>query len=180
MTLALGIAANTSIFSVVNGLFLRAMPGVRNPETLVEVSRGPGFVSVSHPVFEHFRDNAPGLEQLAAFDVVGLALSAGQSEVVMGLQVGGNYFDVLGTRPAAGRFILGAERSTTPGGALVGLGLALLTSRFLEAFLFGVDPLDPLTFAGVVGVLGSISILANLAPALRATRLDPVTVLRAE
>ena len=65
-------------------------------------------------------------------------------------------------------------------GALVGLGLALLTSRFLEAFLFGVDPLDPITFAGVVGVLGSISILANLTPALRAARLDPVRVLRAE
>jgi hypothetical protein len=44
LTLALGIAANTAIFSVVNGLFLRTLPGIRNPETLVEISRGPGFV----------------------------------------------------------------------------------------------------------------------------------------
>ena len=65
-------------------------------------------------------------------------------------------------------------------GALVGLGLALLTSHFLEAFLFGVDPLDPITFGAVVGVLGSISIVANLAPALRAGRLDLMKVLRAE
>ena len=76
-----------------------------------------------------------------------------------------------------------AERTglTAPAvGALAGLALALLTSHFLEAFLFGVDPLDPITFVGVVGVLGSISVLANLSPAVRATRLDPVKVLRAD
>ena len=66
------------------------------------------------------------------------------------------------------------------GGAVIGLGIALLTSRFLEAFLFGVSPLDPATIAGVIGVLGATALLANFVPALRAARVDPARVLKEE
>lgn len=130
-TLALGIAANTSIFSVANGLFLRALPGISNPETLVEISRGPGFISVSYPIFEHFRDNAASLEDVAAFDVIGLAVGVDESpEVVMGLQVSGNYFDVLGTRPGVGRFFSQEEGTLPPSEPVVVLGHELWTRRF--------------------------------------------------
>jgi predicted permease len=124
LTLALGIAANTSIFSVANGIFFRSLPGVRDPGTLVEVSQGPGFISVSYPMYEHFRDNAPGLEALAAFDIVGMAVAVGQAqpEVVMGLQVSGNYFEVLGTRPAVGRFFAASERTLTSGASVAVIG----------------------------------------------------------
>lgn len=137
LTLALGIAANTTILSVAKGLFFRSLPGVRDPETLVEISRGPGFVSVSHPMYEQFRDHAPALAGLAAFDVVGISMDArgsGAPEVVMGLQVSGDYFDVLGTRPAAGRFFQGAERD--PGS---GLSVAVLSHR-LWVERFDADP----------------------------------------
>ncbi|HKJ03511.1 MAG TPA: hypothetical protein VJ997_13680, partial [Longimicrobiales bacterium] len=63
-------------------------------------------------------------------------------------------------------------------GGLVGLGGALLLTRFLGAFLFGVSPLDPLTFGGVAGILVLVSVAANLIPAARAARLDPASVLR--
>jgi putative ABC transport system permease protein len=64
----------------------------------------------------------------------------------------------------------------------VGLGLvgALGASRALSSMLFGVSPTDPLTFAAVVGLLGSVSLLACYIPARRATRVDPVVALRRE
>jgi ABC-type antimicrobial peptide transport system permease subunit len=81
-------------------------------------------------------------------------------------------------RPAVLRDVLRKGLAAPAIGALAGLALAVMTSRFLGAFLLGVDPLDVITFAGVVGILGSVSILANVAPALRATRLDLSGVLR--
>ena len=62
----------------------------------------------------------------------------------------------------------------------VGLGVvgALAASRAISSLLFGVSPTDPLTFATVVGILGSASLLACYIPARRATRVDPVVALR--
>jgi len=133
LTLALGIAANTTILSVAKGLFFRSLPGVRDAETLVEISRGPGFVSVSYPMYEQFRDHAPALAGLAAFDVAGISLDArgaGAPEVVMGLQVSGDYFAVLGTRPIAGRFFQGAERDPASGLSVAVLSHRLWVERF--------------------------------------------------
>jgi ABC-type antimicrobial peptide transport system permease subunit len=65
-------------------------------------------------------------------------------------------------------------------GAAIGLGIALITGRFPEAFLFGISPLDPATIAAVVGVLGGTTVLANFVPALRAARVDPARVLKEE
>ncbi|MGD8329388.1 MAG: ABC transporter permease [Acidobacteriota bacterium] len=107
LTLALGIGANTAIFGVVNGIMLRTLSGVERPDRLVEVAQGDGddFVSVSYPVFDRVRRTSRTLQDLAAFDVVSMTFSTGgPAEVVFGLQVTGNYFDVLGARPQAGRF----------------------------------------------------------------------------
>ena len=131
VTLALGIAAVTSIVSVVSGLF-SAQPGVRDAKTLVEVYGTPGFVSVSYPMYETLRDGTPELRGLAAWDVVGLSLDAGNGrpEVVMGLQVSGDYFDVLGTRAALGRFFQGEEREVGRGPAVAVLSDGLWRERF--------------------------------------------------
>ncbi|MGH9310860.1 MAG: hypothetical protein ACRD1U_15905, partial [Vicinamibacterales bacterium] len=69
-------------------------------------------------------------------------------------------------------------------GLLIGAGLALglagslWAARLVEALLFRLEPRDPLTFGGAAAVLVATSLLAAWVPALRAARLDPVTVLR--
>jgi putative ABC transport system permease protein len=65
-------------------------------------------------------------------------------------------------------------------GAAVGLVAAAALAQSISAFLFGVRPLDPVTFAAVAGVLALTGMVATAAPALRAARVDPVVVLRNE
>lgn len=60
-------------------------------------------------------------------------------------------------------------------GTLAGLLMASLTGRLLSAFLFGIDPFDPLTYLVVAGLLG-----AGFLPARKIAALDPAEVLRAE
>jgi putative ABC transport system permease protein len=56
--------------------------------------------------------------------------------------------------------------------------IAFAASRLLGAFLFGISPTDPLTFAGVALLLGLVALIAALVPAVRASRLDPLVALR--
>jgi ABC-type antimicrobial peptide transport system permease subunit len=65
-------------------------------------------------------------------------------------------------------------------GIAAGLALALYFSRAARAFLFDVSPFDPLTFAGVTLLLGTVALAASYLPARRAARIEPVTALRAE
>jgi len=62
----------------------------------------------------------------------------------------------------------------------VGLAAAALLSQSISAFLFGVQPLDPVTFISVAAVLLLTATLAALVPALRAARVDPVEAFRSE
>lgn len=64
------------------------------------------------------------------------------------------------------------------GGLVMGLVLSLLLSRLLESILFGISPLDPVTFVGVPVLLGLVALGANMIPAFRATRMDPADTLR--
>jgi putative ABC transport system permease protein len=63
-------------------------------------------------------------------------------------------------------------------GAVVGLVLAVVSSRFITAFLFDVSALDPLALAGAVAVLVLVAACAAWLPARRASRLDPAAALR--
>jgi len=63
-------------------------------------------------------------------------------------------------------------------GAIAGILLAVLSSHVIAAFLFGVDPLDPLTFAGVPAIILITAIAAAAVPAWRASRIDPVVAFR--
>ncbi len=65
-------------------------------------------------------------------------------------------------------------------GLAVGLLLAALSTRLLSSFLNGVSPFDLATFVGVPLLLGAIAVLSTCLPALRATRIDPLTALRSE
>jgi ABC-type antimicrobial peptide transport system permease subunit len=65
-------------------------------------------------------------------------------------------------------------------GAVVGLVAAALLSQSISAFLFGVQPLDPVTFVTVAVVLMLTATVAALIPALRAARVNPVQAFRSE
>ena len=65
-------------------------------------------------------------------------------------------------------------------GAVLGLLLSVLLGRLLTSVLFGVQPMDAVTFAAVVIVLGLTAVAATIGPARRATRIDPVSALRSE
>jgi ABC-type antimicrobial peptide transport system permease subunit len=63
---------------------------------------------------------------------------------------------------------------------VVGLALSFVSARWLSSMLFGVSPSDPLTLAGVIGLVTVVAARAALLPALRAARVDPMQVLREE
>jgi putative ABC transport system permease protein len=65
-------------------------------------------------------------------------------------------------------------------GIVTGLAASALLTRYLSSMLFEVQPTDPATFAGVSAILISVSVLASLVPALRATRIDPLAALRSD
>ncbi len=65
-------------------------------------------------------------------------------------------------------------------GLVVGLAGALMFGRVMARFLYGIQPADPLTLAGVVAVLAVVALMACIVPAHRATRVDPLTALRTE
>ena len=65
-------------------------------------------------------------------------------------------------------------------GIALGLVAALGLTRFLEALLYEVNPLDPVTFAGVALLFLAIALVASFAPAYRATRIDPIESIRLE
>ena len=68
----------------------------------------------------------------------------------------------------------------TLGGVVIGLAVAALATRAMTALLYGVSPVDPVTFGGVAGILALVAALASWIPAARATRIDPVETLRGD
>jgi putative ABC transport system permease protein len=65
-------------------------------------------------------------------------------------------------------------------GIAIGIGIAPMLTRVMSAFLFGVGPMDPITYAAVSAVLAGMTLVATYLPAHRASRVDPVVALRAE
>src|SRR5262245_19833850 len=122
LTLALGIGANTAIFSLTDQLLLRRLP-VKDPQQLVLLD-GPGAFqgrtfnngTFSFPMYRDFRDQTAVFSGVIGRFPTALTLSAnGQSERVNGDLVTGNYFDVLGDRAQIGR-TLSQEDTRTAGG----------------------------------------------------------------
>lgn len=112
-SLALGIGANTAIFSLVNAVFLVPLP-VLAPEQLVSIfttdKNNPGDLETSHLNFVDFRDQNQVFSGLATYATVPLILNKPeQSERITGQLVSGNYFDVLGVKPIVGRPFLPDE-----------------------------------------------------------------------
>jgi predicted permease len=139
LSLALGLAASSAIYSVADALLAPAT-GIRDAARIVDVGRGnqgSGFDNMSHPAFEYLRRHATTFDGLAAVDFGGRPMGltvGGASERVFGTLVSGNFFDVLGTRPARGRFFR-ADEDLAPGQRPV----VVLTHRFWTQRL-GANP----------------------------------------
>ncbi len=131
LSLAIGIGANTTIFTIANALLFRAPAGVVDAGRVVDLGRsenGDGFDNGSYPNYADLRARNTVFAGVYATQWGMEAMSLGQrggAERIFGVLVSNNYFEILGTRPAAGRLF----SSTDPDGA----GAAphvVLTHRF--------------------------------------------------
>src|SRR5271168_4853103 len=115
LTLALGIGANTAMFTVINAVLLRPVPGVVDPGGLVILERlqknNPDF-AFGYPDYLDYRDQNRSFTELAGRCRTALALSHGTTERITGELVSGNYFSVLGVHPALGRLIAAEDVQT--------------------------------------------------------------------
>jgi putative ABC transport system permease protein len=84
------------------------------------------------------------------------------------------------TRFAIIRLVVGGGAFPVFIGILVGLGGAIGLARFIQSMLFATDPIDPLTLAGVSVLFAAVALIACIAPAWRAARVDPMAALRQE
>jgi predicted permease len=176
LSLALGIGANTALFSIVDAMLLKMLP-VKEPERLVlfksvaprefsvgsyngssntdEATGQRTMTSFAYQSYQRMREQKGPMSDIFAFGGVGLNLSAdGQAEVANGQAVSGNYYSALGVQPAAGRLL--TDEDDKPNAPAV----AVLSHRYWEK-RFGGDPsvigkqinLNNLAFT-IVGVSG--------------------------
>ena len=111
LTLALGIGANTAIFSLVNGTLLQSLP-VPDRDRVFYIHRGSGggAFGFSYPLYEELRDGNGTFEGLAAWGGITASLNAGDTtDLVVGAIVTGNLFDVLGVRADRGRLLTASD-----------------------------------------------------------------------
>ncbi|HRI16568.1 MAG TPA: ABC transporter permease [Verrucomicrobiota bacterium] len=136
VTLALGIGANTAIFSVINAVLLRPPP-FKAPERLVfvsEKSKDMDNMSVAYPNFLDWQKQQDAFEGLAAFRNEDWNLTGtGRPERVVGLQVSASFFPTLGVSPLRGRVF-------TPDEDKVGADRVAVLSEGLWRRRFGADP----------------------------------------
>jgi len=161
VTLALGIGANTTIFSVVNSVLLRPLP-YENPNRIVQVSdlypATGGFITSSFPKFTFLREHARCFSAFAAvnfgrFQISGPSPSAPAE--VQGVRVPADFLRVFGAKPALGRNFLEAE--DRPGGPSVAIiGNALWQNRFGS---------DPAAIGKTFTVDGSATTIVGIMPA---------------
>ncbi|HEX9892671.1 MAG TPA: ABC transporter permease [Gemmatimonadales bacterium] len=137
-------------------------------------------------VGESLRERRFLLALLGAFALLGLGLAATGIFGVMSY-VTGERTREIGVRMAFGadrgrvqRMVLRDGGRLAGAGIVLGVGGALFATRLVERMLYGVRPLDPITFGGGALLLLAVALLATWIPAFRASRLDPVEALRSE
>jgi predicted permease len=113
------------------------------------------------------------LAAIGLYGVVSYGVAQRAREVGVRIALGAQRGDVLRLVLSGGLLLVGV-------GVALGLAAAFMTTRFLGALVFGVSPVDPLTFAAAATVLTLVALLAHWVPVRRALRIDPASALRAE
>jgi putative ABC transport system permease protein len=137
LSLALGIGANTAIFSLIDAVMLRMLP-VQNPERLVQIrfkspmSQDP-MSRVTNPIWEQVRDHQDVFSGVFAWSPRTFDLAdGGEENDIKGIYASGDYFTVLGVRPAAGRLLTTFDDVRGCSGVAV-LGYGFWQSRYAGA-----------------------------------------------
>jgi predicted permease len=120
-----------------------------------------------------FAGLALALAAVGTYGVLAYAVSERRKEIGIHMALGA-------TRQSVLRMVLGRGMRLTMAGLVVGVAASLMLTRLLEAQLFNVRPTDPSTTAAVVAVIAAVALIACYVPASRATRVDPMVVLRDE
>ena len=113
------------------------------------------------------------LAVVGVYGLVSEAVASRTTEIGVRMALGADHLRVL-------RLVAGRMAAVTALGTAIGLAAAALAARSLGSMLYGVKPLDPVTLVLVPAVFFIAACLATIAPARRATRVDPIVALRGE
>jgi ABC-type antimicrobial peptide transport system permease subunit len=111
------------------------------------------------------------LASIGLYGVMAYSVSQRRREIGVRMALGANRGQVL-------TMVLRQAMTLVGIGLAIGMTGALAVSRVVTRLLFGMSPMDPVTFGGVVLVLLSVALMASYVPAWRASRLDPIKALR--
>jgi ABC-type antimicrobial peptide transport system permease subunit len=111
------------------------------------------------------------LAAIGTYGILSYAVTERRQEIGIRMALGASRGTVLGMVLRHGLILAGA-------GLLIGLGASALLTRFLQAQLFNVSPIDPLTLTAVSLFISIVAMVACFVPAQRATTVDPMIVLR--
>jgi len=113
------------------------------------------------------------LASVGIYGVMSYSVAQRTREIGIRMALGARRADVLQMTVAQGLRLVGA-------GMILGLAAAFVLTRVMATLLYGISATDPITFIAISAVLLAVAILASYIPALRATRVDPISALRAQ
>ena len=124
-------------------------------------------------MFTAFGALATVVAMIGLYSVIAFSVAQRRHEMGVRIALGARAGDVV-------RLVVSGGLRVVSAGAVLGMCLALASGRWLGPLLFQVSPRDPLVFSAVAVVLIGVALFASAIPAIRASRLDPATSLRAD